>query len=251
MKMNAPNEGDRAVPCSMVKLGGEAAHYWHRPRSGRSTLRVFAFVLLLGIDARGEEQPLAQSTIALYNKTAPDSVELANFYAQQRGIAPDHLVGLTCSTEEEISREEYDKTIADPLREIFKQRHWWTLSELPGQTPSVTASAIHFVAVIEGVPLKIRSTTDYPGDQSRPGPTGSRNEASVDSELAARSLFTSDFGADPEPIFPKFPRHQRFRESKINARLPPRRADCHDRAKHGYRRDCNGEEGTLGTRLCR
>ncbi len=200
----------------MVKLGGEAAHYWHRPRSGRSTLRVFAFVLLLGIDARGEEQSLAQSTIALYNKTAPDSVELANFYAQQRGIAPDHLIGLTCSTEEEISREEYDKTIADPLREIFKQRHWWTLSELPGQTPSVTASAIHFVAVIEGVPLKIRSTTDYPGDQSRPGPTGSRNEASVDSELAVLGLYSRQIsGPIPNPYFQSFRAISDFENPKL------------------------------------
>src|SRR5712691_8193063 len=141
MKMNASNEVDRAVPCSMVKLGGEAAHYWHRPRSGRSTLRVFAFVLLLAIDTRAEV-PLAASTIVVYNKAVSDSVELAKFYAEQRSIAPDHLIGLNCSTEEEISREEYDRTIADPLREIFKQCHWWTLSEPLGQAPVVTASTI-------------------------------------------------------------------------------------------------------------
>ncbi len=92
------------------------------------------FVLLL-LNASAAEQPLAQSTIVLYNKAVSDSVELAKFYAEQRGIAADHLIGLTCSTEEEISREEYDRTVADPLREIFKQRHWWTLREPPGQAP--------------------------------------------------------------------------------------------------------------------
>ncbi len=106
----------------MVKLGGEATNYWHRSRSSRSTLRVFAFVFLLVINAPAAEQPLAQSTIVLYNKAAPDSVELAKFYAEQRGIAADNVAGLNCSTEEEISREEYDTTIADPLREMFKQR---------------------------------------------------------------------------------------------------------------------------------
>src|SRR5881227_282795 len=164
MKLNAPNEVDRAVPCSMVKLGGEAARYWRRPRRGRSALRVFAFVLLLAINAAAAEQPLAQSTIVLYNKTVPDSVELAKFYAEQRGIAADHLAGLNCSTEEEISREEYNTTIAGPLREIFKQRHWWMLSESTDKPPAITSSEIHFVAVIKGMPLKIRSTTDYPGD---------------------------------------------------------------------------------------
>src|SRR6266581_4185025 len=186
--MNAPNEVDRAVPCSMIKLGGEAAYYWHRPRSGRSTLRVFAFILLLVVDASAAEQPLAQSKIVLYNRTVSDSVGLARFYAEQRGIAADHVAGLNCSTEEEISREEYDRTIADPLREIFKQRHWWTLNESGKQSPVVTASAIHFVAAIKGIPLKIRSIPAYPGDQPRPVPMGSRNEASVDSELAVLAL---------------------------------------------------------------
>ena len=205
MKMNALNEVDRAVPCSMVKLGREAAHYWHRARSGRSTLRVFAFILLLVVNAAAAEQPLAQSTIVLYNEAVPNSVELAKFYAEQRSIAPDHLIGLNSSTEEEISRQEYDTTIADPLREIFKQRHWWTLSEPPGQTPVVTASAIRFVAVIKGVPLKIRSTTDYPGDQPRPGPTGSRNDASVDSELAMLGLYSRQIsGPIPNRYFQSF-----------------------------------------------
>jgi uncharacterized protein (TIGR03790 family) len=205
MKMNALKELDRAVPCSMVKLGREAAHYWHRPRSGRSTLRVFAFVLLLVVNAAAAEQPLAQSTIVLYNKAVPDSVELAKFYAEQRSIAPDHLIGLNCSTEEEISREEYDTTIADPLREIFKQRHWWMLNEPPKQPPVVTASTIHFAAIIKGIPLKVRSTAAYPGDQPRPGPITRRNEASVDSELAVLAFYSRQIsGATPNPYFQRF-----------------------------------------------
>src|SRR5436189_252587 len=103
-------------------------------------------VLMLMLDARAE-QPSAQSTIVLYNKVAPDSVELAKFYAEQRGIAADHLAGLNCSTEEEISREEYNTTIAGPLREIFKQRHWWMLSESTDKPPAITSSEIHFVGV--------------------------------------------------------------------------------------------------------
>ena len=203
--MNAPNEVDRPVPGSIVKLGGEATNYWRRWRSSRSTLCVFAFLLLLVINAPAAEQPLAQSTIVLYNKDVPDSVELAKFYAEQRAIAPDHLIGLNCSTEEEISREEYDTTIADPLREIFKQRHWWMLNEPPKQPPVVTASAIHFVAVIKGIPLKVRSTAAYLGDQPRPGPITRRNEASVDSELAALAFYSRQIsGATPNPYFQRF-----------------------------------------------
>src|SRR6266516_4181498 len=100
---------------------------------------------VLSINAPAAEQPLAQSTIVLYNKAVADSVELAKFYAEKRGIAPDHVIGLTCSTEEEISREQYDATIAGPLRDVFSQRHWWAVNESPGKPPVVTASSVHFV----------------------------------------------------------------------------------------------------------
>jgi len=126
------------------------------------------------LDARAAEQPLSASTIVVYNKAVSDSVELAKFYAQQRGIARDHLVGLTCSTEEEISREDFDATIADPLREIFKTRHWWTMRETPEQTEAVLKTSIRFVAVIKGMPLKIRPTAaPYPGDEPAAGPVKS------------------------------------------------------------------------------
>jgi uncharacterized protein (TIGR03790 family) len=165
----------------------------------------FSVSLLLALGARGAEQPLTASTIVLYNKALPDSVQLAKFYARQRGIARDHIIGLTCSTEEEINREEYDTTIADPLREIFKTRHWWTLREMPGQQESASASSIHFVAVIKGIPLKIRATTAYPGDVPGPNPAGDRNEASVDSELAVLGSFSHQIsGLTPNPYFQNF-----------------------------------------------
>src|ERR1051326_98906 len=116
------------------------------------------------------DQPLAAATIVVFNKNAGDSVELAKFYAQQRGIARDHLVDLDCSLDEEITREEYDTTIANPLREIFEKRHWWTVNATNEQK-TVTATTIRFVVLIKGMPLKIRPvTTPYPGDEQATGP---------------------------------------------------------------------------------
>src|SRR3984893_12937439 len=143
-----------------------------------------ALLMALAIDARGAEEPLSASTIVVYNKTVSESVELARFYARQRGIARDHLVGLNCSTEEEISREDYDATIPGHLREVFKNRHWWTVHETPEQKEMVTASAIRFVAMIKGVPLKIRpSAVPNPDDGHGSGPIRPAPEACVDSEL--------------------------------------------------------------------
>ena len=159
--------------------------------------------LAVAPDARGD-QPLAVSTIVVYNKTVPESAALAKFYAQQREIDRDHVVGLDCSTNEEISRADYDSTIADPLREIFKQRGWWTTKESNGET-SVVANSIRFVAVIKGVPLKIQSMANYPGDKAGPAPIGDRNEASVDSELAVLGAYSRQIsGFVLNPYFQSF-----------------------------------------------
>src|SRR5919112_4659942 len=103
------------------------------------------------------EKPLAPATIVVFNQDVPESVELAKFYAQKRGIARDHLVGLSISRTEEISRDEYDAMIRNPLRAIFKERRWWTLNEPRGRPITVASNSIRFVALIKGVPLKIRA----------------------------------------------------------------------------------------------
>src|SRR3977135_48841 len=166
---------------------------------------VLFLVLVLVIDARAEV-PLAQATIVIYNTTLPDSAELAKFYAQQRGIRNDHVIGLLCSVEEEISREQYDEKIATRLRRIFRDRHWWTWHETADGKEGVTASTIHFAALCKGIPLKIRGTTErYPGDKPSAGPVFNRNEASVDSELATLAASSPQIsGPAQNPYFKSF-----------------------------------------------
>ncbi|MFN2508774.1 MAG: TIGR03790 family protein [Chthoniobacterales bacterium] len=150
------------------------------------------------------EPPLAPATVVVFNSSAPESAELARFYAQKRGIAREHLVGLTCSDEEEISREEYDRKIRDPLRKIFAERGWWTLAA-GGEDGRVSANAIRFVALMKGMPLKIRGAQDYPGDKPGAGPIQNRNEASVDSEIAVLGRFVPEIsGALTNPYFQSY-----------------------------------------------
>ena len=151
------------------------------------------------------EKPLAPATIVVFNQDVPESVELAKFYMQKRGIARDHLVGLSISRTEEISRTEYDTMIRDPLREVFKKRAWWTLNETRSGPITVTSNSIRFVAVIKGVPLKIRAANDYPGDKPGGAPVGNRNDASVDSEIAALGAFSDQIsGPLPNPYFQSY-----------------------------------------------
>jgi uncharacterized protein (TIGR03790 family) len=163
------------------------------------------FLLVLASPSGFAEKPLAPATIVVFNKDVPESVELAKFYAQQRGIARDHLVPLSCSKTEEISRDEYDTMIRDPLRAVFKERKWWTLNEPRDGAITVKSNAIRFVAVMRGLPLKIRAAENYPGDKPGGPPIGNRNDASVDSEIAALGAFSDQIsGPLPNPYFQSY-----------------------------------------------
>ena len=151
------------------------------------------------------EVPLAPATIVVFNSNDRESGELAKFYAQKRGIERDHVVGLACPREEEISRDDFDRTIAGPLREIFRQRNWWTLRESADEPPTVSRNTIRFVALIRGMPLKIRATEAYPGDKVGNGPIGNRNDASVDSELSILARFSPEIsGAVTNPYYQSY-----------------------------------------------
>jgi uncharacterized protein (TIGR03790 family) len=169
-----------------------------------------ALLLLLLINAATllsarAERNLAEATIVVFNTNDRDSAELAKFYAQKRGIAREHIIGLDCSREEEISREDYDRTIAEPLREVFRQRKWWTVRESADTPPVGTSNKIRFVALIRGIPLKIRPAEAYPGDKVGNAPIGNRNDSSVDSELAVLARFTREVsGAVTNPYYKSF-----------------------------------------------
>jgi uncharacterized protein (TIGR03790 family) len=142
-------------------------------------------VAILGASRAKADTPLSEMTVVAYNQAEPISVALAKLYVQQRGIPNDHLVGLDCSIDEDVSRDDFEATIFNPLRDVFKERHWWAIHVDADGKDKVVGSSIRFLAIIRGVPLKIRpSAQSYPGDQPGNGPIASHNEASVDSELS-------------------------------------------------------------------
>lgn len=132
--------------------------------------------------------PEAQATVVVYNDRDPVSITLAASYAQKRGIPFDHLVGLSCSTEETISRTEYDSDIAGPLRKALVDRGWWRVEPHPARygVVRVVHSKLRYAVLIRGIPLRIAPQSEpIPGDLPAriPAPVN-RNEAAVDSELA-------------------------------------------------------------------
>ena len=167
--------------------------------------------------------PDAAATLVVYNQSDSDSADIARFYAEKRGIPKSQLVGLKCSSAEEITREEYDRTIADPLRRTMSANSWWKLREPESLLGPVESNRIRYIALIRGVPLKIAQAANYPRDKSAgPPPLGSRNDAAVDSELAVLGYHQPVIsGAMMNPYHRSFTRIGDFRrpEMMLVARL--------------------------------
>jgi uncharacterized protein (TIGR03790 family) len=156
----------------------------------------------LGGHAFATDRSDAEATIVIHNNALPASLDLAGFYAEQRGIPLTHVIGLDCPLNEEITREEYDRTIAGPLRAVFAERDWWVVKERAGQR-EVTQNRIRYVVLMHGMPLKIAAIQNYEGDTQGGQPEiGTRNEAAVDSELATLGIFTRQIsGVARNPYF--------------------------------------------------
>ncbi len=147
------------------------------------------FIATLGLVAltagAAPANPDAAATLVVFNENDRDSADLARFYAEKRGVPKEQIIGLKCSKAEEITRVEYDRTIAEPLRRAFTANFWWKLREPESPLGPVESNKIRFVALMRGVPLKISETASYPGDKiTGPAPIGNTNQAAVDSELA-------------------------------------------------------------------
>lgn len=169
----------------------------------RALLVLFAVASLRAAEPTRE----ATATVVVFNENDPDSRDLARYYAEKRAVPENNLVGLKCSLGEEISRAEYDRDIAGPLRAVFEKKKWWILRAEESPLGRVEASAIHFVALVRGIPLKIaQHSGPYEGD-SKDGPPQvmEHNSAAVDSELAVLGVHSRRIsGGLNNPYFRSF-----------------------------------------------
>lgn len=162
------------------------------------------------------EAELAAQTVVVFNQRSIDSTALAGLYAEKRHIDTKNLIGLKCPDDEEISREDYDKTIAEPLRKAFVERGWWTLRKEAEEGGSrVEKTSIRFVVLMRGIPLKIAQTKSYEGDSTdgQPQVVFSRNEAAVDSELSVLGTYSKQISGPRNNPF--------YRETKTIGETEP------------------------------
>lgn len=143
------------------------------------------FLFLLATASAFAAAPDPASVAILYNRSVPESVKLAETYRAARNIPAGNLVGLDLPQADDISRDDYDSRILKPLRQEFDRRAWWKLGKNQEGLTLPVENRIRFIAIIRGVPLRIRNSAAKPPGTDLSKPFEGHNEASVDSELAA------------------------------------------------------------------
>jgi uncharacterized protein (TIGR03790 family) len=162
-------------------------------------MKTLAMVLLLiaGLPAVAKAAISPESVAVLYNSAVPESRKLAEIYRLARDIPSENLIALDMPATADISRADYDKWIAKPLRREFESRVWWKRQADGAGVTLPVVNKIRVLVSMRGVPLRI---LPVPKGAAKPGapaasqnPLVGRDEASVDSELAM-------FGVEGLPI---------------------------------------------------
>jgi uncharacterized protein (TIGR03790 family) len=130
--------------------------------------------------------PAPESVAVIYNSALPESRQLAELYRDSRHIPDDNLIGLKMPVTADISRQDYEQTIAKPLRAEFDRRRWWQRGRDPAGLTMPLSNRIQVLVTMRGVPLRIQQTPKpAPAvNASSKDPLAGRDDAAVDSELA-------------------------------------------------------------------
>jgi uncharacterized protein (TIGR03790 family) len=130
----------------------------------------------------------AQNVLVVINADSPTSVEIGGYYAAKRAVRDDHVVRIRTATSDAISREEYVRTIQNPVAA------WLVHQNLQDE--------VLYIVLTKGIPLRINGISGRDGTVS-----------SVDSELTL--LYRRILGQDP-PIVGHVPNPYFLDEKEIN-----------------------------------
>src|SRR2546427_607524 len=141
---------------------------------------------------RGDE------VVVIYNNRMPESRDLAFYYAQRRDVPTNQVFGFDLPTTEAMKRAEFYDDLQKPLlKALERQKLFIIRSDIIAATrdktgdvvQKVVAAKVRYATLCYGVPVRILNDPNL----SEPGaekmrPETRRNEAAVDSELAALPL---------------------------------------------------------------
>jgi len=148
-------------------------------------------VALLWVPAL-QANDLASRVVILANSRQAESIALARFYAEQRGVPADNIVALPLPEAESITWRQFVDEVWQPLQDELYRRGWIEgtvsdmLDRLGRRRFAPTGHRISYFVTCRGVPLRIYNDPTLLEAQPRRKVADqfNKNEAAVDSELS-------------------------------------------------------------------
>ena len=131
------------------------------------SLRVCATIALLLFSYQITWAEESQKILILTNQNKKQSRAVGEHYAKRRVISKTQILELKCSEKEEITRAEFNSSIAEPVK-AYLSKHPEVLIVVP----------------CWGVPLKIKDQDPKDNAAIKDGYLKGRDNASVDGEIA-------------------------------------------------------------------
>ncbi len=148
--------------------------------------------------------------VVVYNRAAPESQGVAEYYAKQRSVPSNQVLGLTLPTTESISRSDYLTRLEQPLLKWLEEQRLVTYGPATNRAPSGRAyrqlfgGRIRYIVLCYGVPVRILRDSTLVETPAPPRPElAGRNEAAVDTQLAIAPLADHGYpwsGPIPSPF---------------------------------------------------
>lgn len=164
----------------------------------RFLLHLIASIVALAA-IQGRAAGPGDSVVIVYNRNVKESKEIAEHYAERRGVPKKQILGLSLPTGEDISRADYRRDLERPLWRFFESEKLFTTRRqavnntnvnLVRSFWNVVQSPIRYVVLSYGVPLRIQND---PSIEEAIAPQINealrKNTAAVENELAVLPLF--------------------------------------------------------------
>lgn len=160
--------------------------YFQRISVSVGLLAVF-FGICLPLHSNDE----ARRVIIVANENVASSIEVAEYYADQRGIPKENIIQLPLSRAETITIEEYVRTLHNPLLARLLEDEWIKGIQAKGPDAigrdrlTVGVHTISYLVTVAGVPLRIANNPELIESEKAQLPEQFQvNRGSVDGELA-------------------------------------------------------------------
>ena len=147
--------------------------------------------------------------VILSNSRQPESVQLAEFYAEKRAVPAANILALPLPEAEDITWREFIDQVWQPVQDELYKRRWIEgtasslLDRLGRRRYAFSGNRISYLVVCRGVPLRIYNDPTLLEEKvgRKINPELNKNEAAVDSEL---SLLATEPMRQPDRCNPLF-----------------------------------------------